>query len=296
MHHLRRWITAHVVVLAIFFLVERLSLAGSRDLASIALVYFLIPGLVLATVGSQSVRRVPASFSALLWIGVYLIGRQFVIPPIPRPLSSIISLSLAELVTVGLVALTAHSLGDALDDFKQSVEQATLARAGSQIPSVDSLRAALQIEINRSRRYHRPLSTVAFRWIPARGPAQAPSAIEEVQRAMADRFVQASLGGILEGSARRIDIVARDRDLLFVFCPGTDAAGSKEFAQRIQTKAAQELQVQVTFGVGAMEQGLGSMDEMVHQAKWSLSTAEGGTGRLDAFETESAASSFKGSE
>ncbi len=271
MKYFGRLILALVALLSVYFVWQSLLFRGAAGLGETWL-YLLIPALLVTTIGMPALNRVPVALYVLSWIGIY-----FLVERLDGQLLTRVELGQAYAVVVdtavvAVASFLVYRLGRALGDFKQSVERVTLAETGTQIPQARNIKAALETEIDRSRRHEHDFTAIIIQWQPKANSISVRTMVEEIQTAMSERFLSASLGGIIRSHTRRTDIVVQETapNRLIVFCPSTDAFTSAVLAERIQKLASKELHAEVRYGIGSLEKGAGTLEQVVHQATSSL--------------------------
>jgi hypothetical protein len=271
MKYLGQLIFAFVTLMSVFFVWQSLVFGGAAGFG-VAWLYILVPALLLATIAIPALSRVPIPVYVLAWIAIYMLAEQISGQWFAPSASGLGYVTGVQIGVMGMAALLIYKLGRALDDFNESVERVTLAEKGAQIPHPRNARAQVETEIDRSRRYEHDFSAIVLEWKPSADALPIRTMVEDIQRAMSERFLSARLGGMISHHTRRTDIVVQEPETnrLIIFCPATDAMTGARLAERIQKLVSKELHADVQYGIGSLEKGEGTLDQVVLQANASL--------------------------
>jgi len=285
MRRLRWWVLALIVALAVFYNLERLSFGEESLLNFEFFLYVLALVAVVSAITLRALRRLPGWGVALGWLVIYLIG-ALLLPDArrtevgPMYLYMLITESAALYILVWL----ACRVSSALEEFAAAVEQVTVPDAGRWVIQMQDAQEAIDTEINRSRRYERPLSVVCVRPDFDTIEFVLDRLVKEVQQSIAHHYAIVNLGRMLKISMRRTDLILledRVRGNFIVLCPETDRAGATLLMERVKAFAQEELGFTVDCGASLFPEDALTFREVVEQAMRHADEAEE-TSKVDA--------------
>ena len=278
MKRLRWWVLGLIIALVAFYNLERLSF-GQECLLNIELfLYGLALVAVISAIAVRALRRLPGWGVALGWLIIYLIG-TLLMPDArwaevgPMYLYLLITESAALYILVWL----ACRVSGALEEFSAAVEQVTVPDADRWVIQLQEAQDAIETEINRSRRYERPLSVVCVRPDFDTIEFVLDRLVKEVQQSIAHHYAIVNLGRMLKISMRRTDLILledRRRGCFVVLCPETDRAGATLLVERVRVFAQEELGFAVDCGTALFPEDALTFKEVVEQAMRHADEAE----------------------
>ena len=271
MTHLRSTVILLVVDLAVLFNLERLDV-GSESLVNLqAHVYILALIAVVCVVALPMFQRSSTVLPLFLTLAAYFAVGQFLVPS-PRPLfSGVFTYTLiTELGLLSITVLLAHDVGRALREFENAVEQVTLPDVKSLVIPMEEADDEIVTELNRSRRYQRPLSVIIVEPEPGGLSVVLHRMVQDAQRAIANHYVFETLGRLLRNRLRRTDLVLlerRDKGRFIILCPETNGTGANDLIERIQALSKEELSLAVACGHASFPNEALTFEEVVHYAE-----------------------------
>ncbi len=275
MHRLRWWIAALVVGLAFLYNLERLHLDNGYP-ADFRLLYVVILVAVVRMVVAPVFTGWPLGVSMVLWLAVYVAGR--VVWPTDRPFleRTPLYLLIAEVALLAFFVWLAYQVGRALHGFEEAVEQVTLPDPQRWVAMLNDAGDAIATEINRSRRYERPMSVVVVKPETQSVPLILHRMVQEVQHKIATHYAIVSLGRMLKITLRRTDLVLledRERDRFIILCPETCREAAQSLADRVQRAAPEQLGFDVACGIAGFPDEALTFDEVTKLAEARMRSA-----------------------
>ncbi len=251
MKRIRWWTAALVALLTVCYHVENLRFTPETAINTGSYASALILVAVVVTVLIPALTRVRVYHQMVVWAGAYVIGRLIVFPDIPLLGGLLTPLLIAELAMLSLAIMIAYRVADALAEFTQAVERVTVPDPERWVLQLQDAGDAIRTEINRSRRYQRPLSVVVVQPGLDTFNLALERIFHEVLRGLVRHYAVVGLGRMLKISLRRTDVVAledRSKGRFVVLCPETDIRGAAALAERIATYSPEELGFSVEWG------------------------------------------------
>jgi hypothetical protein len=157
----------------------------------------------------------------------------------------------------------------ALREFVRAVEQLTIPDAERWVLDLKHAADAISTEVNRSRRYQRPLSVLVVEPRLDTVRFTLERLFAEVQRGIARHYAIVNLGRMLRVTLRRTDVITledRLRGRFIVLCPETTVDGATTLRDRIQDFAPQELGFTVECGTGIFPDDALTFEDVVRIA------------------------------
>lgn len=243
MYKLRIWIGVLIWWLFLFYNIERITEPINID----SYVYVFVPlaaGVLIMV--PRIFRRISLVWYILFAIIMFLVAKQLFAPPL-------VGYSLPLLIT-GIAFLTvtlllARRVAEIVWDFEDTISNLTFQQLGLAPRMYETTETEdLYREVKRSRRYQHPLALMALR------PEYDPDMIklnplmEDLQRTMANRYVQARMARLLSEELRDIDLVAIDEEVFYVLLPETTTEEGIATAERLARQVQEQLKIDVVIG------------------------------------------------
>ncbi len=270
MKRLRWWTVALVLALIVFYNIERLSVGQAGLLDIHAFLYILALVAVVSTIALPISRHLHGWSAGLVWLAVYALG-TLLLPDGRWSMAGpmYLYLIITEAAMLFILVWVAYQVSSALLEFAEAVEQVTVPDAERWVIQLQDATEAIQTEVNRSRRYERPLSVVCVRPDFDTVDFVLHHLFQEVQKSIAHHYAIVNLGRMLKISMRRTDLVTledRRQGCFIALCPETDRAGALALEERIRQFAHQELGFSVVCGAAMFPEDALTFKEVVQQA------------------------------
>ncbi len=186
-------------------------------------------------------------------------------------------ITLVELGIIFAAILLSYQCGKQLYKFASFIDEVYLPVHERRIRKAKTAKEEINTEFVRSRRHQHPLSLLAISPDTKAKETDIKVAVEEIQRHMIGRFVNAGVAKIISMEARRTDmIISQDENegLFFVLCPETKGEDTVILAERIRTSAMDRLGVDVNYGIASFPDEALTYDELVKRAEQHLTFNE----------------------
>lgn len=178
-----------------------------------------------------------------------------------------IQVQVIQLLLVAISAGLAYDVGKRIGQLDKTLDGLSSTAYPNRALDIQSARDIIAAEIARSRRYHHPLSILAFR-LGRQKVADGWKNYQALENDMLERFAIAKISQILSELARNTDIVLRDSDGQFaILCPETDAKNLSILAERIQAAVEESLNAEIDWGSAAFPDEALTFDDLVQTAK-----------------------------
>lgn len=270
MKNLRRSIVALLATLAIFYNIERLDIYGRNTIDLPSFVYVISLVAVVAIIASPRSRQMHLYGWFAVWMAVYLVCKfLFFNEQILVEGGGYIYITITEVAFLLFTTFLSSRVALHLQDFEDAVVNISFSGINSRIFTQKDGWHVLQTEINRGRRYQRPVSIVALEPSAASMDAALHRSVREVQESMMSRYVFLSLARIVSQQIRRMD-VAMERDgqnRLLIVCPETQGSAVEGLVQRVRYIANQQLGLSIGYGIASFPESALTAEQLAQHAE-----------------------------
>lgn len=272
MTRLKISIIALFVYLAFIFNIERLAFKTPTPLSIHSFVFALIVVAILSIFTVPALNHNPFYWPAALWVGVYLALRLTFYNQTPLVSGAYVYLTITELVMLLIALGLAHSIAQSLKQVVEFIERFSLPESGRHVASIQESERDIKLEFVRSRRHKRPLSLVVVEPCAESLEVDIQRAIQDIQKNMLGRFIEAKLAQVINKEARRTDLVLRrgKEGRFVVLCPETNGESSIHLAERIQKIAMERLGIDVAYGIASFPDEALTFEELLQRAEFNL--------------------------
>jgi hypothetical protein len=273
MRYLRSSVIANLVFLTFFFNIERVDL-GQKNLVDISsLVYPLVIAAMLSVLIVPWLRHRTMIWSMSGWVVIFIGVKMFRSSSRPAFGGIYTYLTLTELLFLLVGIVLAHRLGQALNDFEETVENLTMAGASRRVKKPDAATEEIQIELGRSRRFNRNLIVTVVEPDPRTIDVVLHQSVMEVQQKLMARYVTASLARAISSLLRRSDLIIdqHEEGRLVIFSPDTDVAEAQLMEARIRSVAG-NLGAELGIGMASFPDQALTFEELVLRAELNMKT------------------------
>lgn len=211
------------------------------------------------------------------WTVIYFVVRLSVVKNGQIFGGSATFITLLELGVIFIAILLSYGCGKQLYKFASFIDEVYLPVHERRIRKAKTAKEEINTEFVRSRRHQHPLSLLAISPDTKAKETDIKVAVEEIQRHMVGRFVNASVAKIISMEARRTDmIISQDENdgLFFILCPETKGEETAILAERIRTAALDRLGIDVNYGIASFPDEALTYDELVKRAEQHLTFNE----------------------
>jgi GGDEF domain-containing protein len=248
MSSLRRRVIALLLWLIASFNIERLDLGSINTLDLEPVTYVVIAAVVFLPLFHFFQQR-PAMLSAGLgWVAL---GVGLALDPSPKFGGIHTYLTIIEFLLVAGAAVLAHRVGAALAEFRQAVEIITLRDKNDRLHSMSEAQEDVQTQMSASRRMRRPLSVLILEADARSLNMMIHRFVQELQRAMMQRYVLAVTARMLARHLRRTDLIIEDGKpgRLILVAPETPEDNARLLGDRLVHLVQDRLGISARYGV-----------------------------------------------
>ncbi len=229
--------------------------------------------LVIATlIGVWGPSRIRVSLYGYLgiWAAIYVLvwALYWRFLPNPRTLEELI----VQFLLVELAVALSYNVGVQINQVNNLLKGIAEGSYPNRTLDLTMASDAINTEMNRSRRYSRPLSVLLFQI--TRTPSVS-NQFEGVEKDLFSHFMAAKIGRIINEHARQTDLIMRDYDYRFiVLCPETNEQSALVLAQRIYQSIAEVIDRQTVWSTASFPSEALSFDELFEIAVSRLPVLE----------------------
>ena len=262
------WVTFYV---AIIFLLGQLDFIGRPVINLASYFYILAFVIVPCVVLIPFVYRVPYFIAMIFWAIVYFVLNGVLDRSLSAP--SNVENVLIEVILLELGVWISYRLAVDLANSESLVNIMAQSTFPNQAIDINSATHLIKTEFNRSRRYNRSLSLLAFYILP-----QDQELYEELFKSnrqdLLSRFSLARMGQVIDECIRQTDTLIRDEGGHFiVLCPETDANSATMLGIRIHEALMEKTGRNVSWGMSTFPDKSLTFDELLDNALKSAYSA-----------------------
>jgi GGDEF domain-containing protein len=272
-----------IIYLTIFFNIERVDLGQENFIDISSILYVLVLVVLLLILAFPKISRLSLAAILVLWVVLYLGIRVAILPIYPRIIWGGIYtyLTITEISLSSIAVILVYQVRRQLTDFRQAVENMTLAGLTHRIQHRDVAYEDIQKEFLRTRRHRYNLSVLVVQPDPATVKISLNRSVLETQRQMMTRYAITNIMRLASNMVRRTDLIVDqviDKDSFVILLTDTDPENADEVAHRFQALVDKSMGVKINIGLAAFpDEGL-TFDELVNKADQKIQAAELGSG------------------
>ena len=159
-------------------------------------------------------------------------------------------LTITEIASLLVTVLLVRQMARIVTDFEDTVSKLTFQQAGLPPRLHDSVSdEELYREVKRSRRFHHPLTLLMVVPEFATEEVELNQVLIDLQKTMAQRYMQARVAKLLSEELRDCDLIAQNSDKFAVLLPETDAEEARRVTARMMKHTADTLDVHLRIGM-----------------------------------------------
>lgn len=270
---LRRFFLWSALYLAMIFVLGQLDLIGRPLINFASYFYFLAMIGVPVTLFFPSVTRVSTSLPMAVWAGIYVI-LTLLINRARSTTADGLSVIILELGLLEAGVWFAHQLAKQITHAESVMDELASDAFPHRAQEFDEGGQRVKIELNRSRRYQRPLSLLLIEVDPEHQRSNS-EVLKSIQTDIVNRFTSARVGQIIDERIRQTDLVLRDKRWRFVIlCPETDLSAGLVLARRIIEAVHEKTGLDILWGVAAFPEEALTFDDLLRKARQRLTQGD----------------------
>lgn len=272
MNHFRWLLARLLIMLSLFFSIERFDFGQNNIIDIHSFVYVLGIFAVVATILLPSFARLPVSWVILFWFFIFILFKLLLLSERSILGGIYTYLTLTEAVFVLVMVYLAHQVARVYYELRQAAEYVTLAEAGRHLLKVADADQEIGREMWRSRHFHRALSVIIVRPDKQSVAKVTPRLLEEIQQNMAELWTAVRLSNTIKEQLRMVDMVMEDREngRFIILCPEIDAQGATMLTDRIGKALANQLGVSISCGVASFPKEALTFETLLTEASSHL--------------------------
>lgn len=272
MNHFRWLLARLLIMLSLFFSIERFDFGQNNIIDIHSFVYVLGIFAVVATILLPSFARLPVSWVILFWFFIFILFKLLLLSERSILGGIYTYLTLTEAVFVLVMVYLAHQVARVYYELRQAAEYVTLAEAGRHLLKVADADQEIGREMWRSRHFHRALSVIVVRPDKQSVAKVTPRLLEEIQQNMAELWTAVRLSNTIKEQLRVVDMVMEDREngRFIILCPEIDAQGAAMLTDRIGKALANQLGVSISCGVASFPKEALTFETLLTEASSHL--------------------------
>lgn len=269
MRSLYRHTVALLLWLIASFNIERLDLGSINTLDLEPFTYAVIATVVFLPL-LRFFQRLPAIISVVL--GCLALGIGLVLDPSPKFGGIHTYLTIVEFTLVAGAAFLSHRFGASLEEFRQAVEIITLRDKNDRLRSMSEAQEDVHTQMSASRRMRRPLSVLILEADARSLNMMIHRFVQELQRAMMQRYVLAVTARVLARHLRRTDLIIEDGKpgRLILVAPETPEDNARLLGDRLAHLVQDRLGITARYGVATFPDHSLTFEDLLDAAERHL--------------------------
>src|SRR5215216_2898683 len=266
---LRRYFLWSAIYIAMIFVLGQADYLG-RPIINFASYFYLLAMIgVPVTLFFPSVTRVSTAVPMAVWAGFYIALSLFINRSLTTT-SGDLSVVVLEFVLLEVGIWSAHQLAQQISHAESVMDELASDAFPHRAQELDEGSQRVKIELNRSRRYRRPLSLLIMEVDPEYQRNNG-EVLKSIQTDIVNRFTSARVGQIIDDSIRQTDLVLRDKRWRYVIlCPETNLSAGRLLARRITESVHEETGLAILCGVAAFPDEALTFDDLLKKARERL--------------------------
>src|SRR5215216_2332360 len=266
---LRRYFLWSAIYMAMIFVLGQADYLG-RPIINFASYFYLLAMIGLpVTLFFPSVTRVSTAVPMAVWAGFYIALSLFINRSLTTT-SGDLSVVVLEFVLLEVGIWSAHQLAKQISHAESVMDELASDAFPHRAQELDEGSQRVKIELNRSRRYQRPLSLLLIEVDPEHQRSNG-EVLKSIQIDIVNRFTSARVGQIIDERIRQTDLVLRDKRWRFVIlCPETDLSAGLLLARRIAEAVQEKTGLAILWGVAAFPEEALTFDDLLRKARQRL--------------------------
>ena len=255
--------------MAMIFVLGQADYLG-RPIINFASYFYLLAMIgVPVTLFFPSVTRVSTAVPMAVWAGFYIALSLFIKRSLTTT-SGELSVVVLEFVLLEVGIWFAHQLAKQISHAESMMDELASEVFQHRAQQLDEGSQRVKIELNRSRRYQRPLSLLLIEVDPEHQRSNG-EVLKTIQIDIVNRFTSARVGQIIDERIRQTDLVLRDKRWRFVIlCPETDLAAGLLLARRIVEAVQEKTGLAILWGMAAFPEEALTFDDLLRKARQRL--------------------------
>lgn len=179
-----------------------------------------------------------------------------------------------EFVLVDIAAGLGYDFGRHVAQVSGLLEKLTVATYPNRTLDLRTAGDRINVELNRSRRYHRPLTLLLIH-VDYVAVKSSSSRDDALQGDILARFAVARVGQVINDQTRQTDMIIRDTNSRFIIlCPETEYSFATALAERISKSIAASIGAGVQWGAASFPDEALTFDDLVLSAKERFKTIQ----------------------
>lgn len=265
MSSFRQSIFLVAIYLTAIFILAQFDYSDSPIIDFAKYFYFAVMVAVPVTIFFPNITKVNVAVPIVLWGSIYFAMLQMLDRSISAPDSNF-AIILLEFVLLLLGVWIAYQLADGINHAESILEAMAISAFPNRVRDIHEASRQIKIEINRSRRYYRPLSLIILS--AELSSVTSPSSIFlSIQHDLTNRFSLARMSQIIDEHVRQTDMVLRDQQSRFILlCPETNSESSILLAGRITASVKELTGVGLLSGTAVFPDDAINFDDLIDVA------------------------------
>ena len=266
MTNLKRFFFLIALYLAVIFIFAHTDYLSNPIIDFASYFYVAVMVSIPVTLFFSTFSHTSVYVPVFVWAGVYMILLQTV----DRSRSAVdgeFSVIVLEFLLLEMGVWLMHQLAVQIGHAESLMDALALSTFPNRAHNIDAEEKRIELELTRSRRYHRPLGLIVLE-TDAEKEKNAIEMLKGIQHDLMNRFTSARVGQIVDDRIRQTDLVMKDRSGRFIIlCPETDLDGTRLLGDRIAHAIKERTDLDVRWGVAAFPEEALTFEDLLHKAR-----------------------------
>ncbi|MBV7336993.1 hypothetical protein KFU94_53950 [Chloroflexi bacterium TSY] len=264
MNGLRFWILILLAWLVALIAIEHPLVPADMRLNA----YIFVAVSVILTLMIPRVKNPYYAFVLGLLILAFILTEVYQVRDLDQVTSFYLTLTYASAIL--LTGLITRRLGQRIFDLESFIADTTFAHIGPYPKLYEESRGVMYEEVQRARRYERPLSAVMLKFDEQTIKTALPKVVRDIQRSLTKEFLLAKMAHTLDDNLHSFNPIALQNDCFVAFLPETTEQEAEQIALRLQDAIEQSLNIRLQSGVASLSHECVTFETLMDNAKQQL--------------------------
>jgi hypothetical protein len=258
MKRLRLLVAILIAWLFLFYNIERLS--EPIDITDVA--YTFVPAMVITTVVTSRLRRVPLWVHVLAPIPVFLVLKVWMKSNV---WGSSLPITITEIGAIVLTTVLARWVSVGISEFESAVAHITIGELKSPEP-FSAGQGEIYRQVRRARDHQRPLALMAIRIEEESIQVALDRMVQEAQQAMMKQYMMSSVSKTLCDELEDYNIIAKRNDHFLVLLPEVTPDKLPDLIKRLTRAVSEQVGVALQVGTASLPENALTFEGLVEKA------------------------------
>lgn len=259
MKRMRLPVAVLVVWLFFFHNIERLN--PFIDITAVA--YTFVPAMVIVTLLTPHLRRIPTWVHVLVPIPVFLAIKVLMKNEV---WGAYLPLTVTEVCVIVLTTILARRVSLGISEFESAVANITFGQIGNLPEPFSSGQGEIYRQVRRARDHQRPLALLALKVEEESIQVALDRMVQEAQQVMMKQYVMSSVSKTLCDELEDYNIIAKRNEHFLVLLPEVTPDQLPDLTKRLCKTVSEQVGVTLQVGTASLPENALTFEGLVEKA------------------------------